>query len=83
MTPFEQRWGGHRKKIKNNEASLPYHLLHFLRQNRFYIGLYGQTWVNFVAFCWGLVIELMKLNRNKIEYYLRGRRAMELIQAVF
>lgn len=52
------------------------------RHSSFYIGLYGQTWVNFVESCWGLVTELMKLSRNKLAYYLRGIRAMQLIQAV-
>jgi hypothetical protein len=42
------------------------------RHSSFYIGLYGQTWVNFMESCWGLVTELMKLNRNKLEYYLQG-----------
>lgn len=28
---------------------------------------------------WGFVTELMRLNRNKLEYYLQGLRAMELI----
>uniref|UniRef100_A0A1D9FY14 Transposase n=1 Tax=Moorena producens (strain JHB) TaxID=1454205 RepID=A0A1D9FY14_MOOP1 len=37
----------------------------------FYIGLYGQNWVSFMESCWDLVKELMRLNRNKLEYYLR------------
>ncbi len=37
----------------------------------------------FLDSCWGLVEELMKLNRNKLEYYLRGMRAMELILSTF
>ncbi len=53
------------------------------RHSSFYIGLYGQTWVKLMDNCWGLVEELMKLNRNKLEYYLRGMRAMELILATF
>ena len=53
------------------------------RHSSFYIGLYGQSWVKFMDDCWGLVAELMKLNRNKLEYYLRGMRAMELILATF
>ena len=53
------------------------------RHSSFYIGLYGQSWVKFMDDCWGLVEELMKLNRNKLEYYLRGIRAMELILATF
>ena len=55
----------------------------YRRHSSFYIGLYGQTWVNFMESCWGLVRELMRLSRNKLEYYLRGMRAMELIQASF
>lgn len=53
------------------------------RHSSFYIGLYGQNWVKFMESCWELVGELMKLNRNKLEYYLRGMRAMELILSTF
>jgi len=53
------------------------------RHSSFYIGLYGQNWVKFMDSCWVLVEELMRLNRNKLEYYLRGMRAMELIQSAF
>ena len=49
------------------------------RHSSFYIGLYGQTWVNFVAQCADAVGELMRLNRNKWKYYQKGLRAMELI----
>ena len=49
------------------------------RHSSFYIGLYGQTWVNFVEPCLQLVTDLMKLNRNKQKYYQRGLRAMRLI----
>lgn len=53
------------------------------RHSSFYIGLYGQSWVEFMDDCWGLVEELIKLNRNKLEYYLRDMRAMKLIVATF
>ena len=53
------------------------------RHSSFYIGLYGQTWVDFLASCWGLVVKLMKLNRHKLEDYLRGQRAMNLILSTF
>ena len=46
------------------------------RHSSFYIGLYGQTWVNFMESCWGFVTQLMKLNRNRLEYYLQGQKAM-------
>lgn len=40
-------------------------------------------WVNFMEPCWELVTKLMKLSRNKLEYYLQGMRAMEHILAAF
>lgn len=49
------------------------------RHSSFYIGLYGDNWVNFMGPCWELVTELMKLNRNKRSFYQRGLRAMRLI----
>ena len=53
------------------------------RHSSFYIGLYGQTWLNFKQLCLELVTELMKLNRNKLKYYQRGLRAMKLIESIF
>ena len=49
------------------------------RHSSFYIGLYGQNWVNFVEQCADVVAELMRLTRNKWKYYQKGLRAMELI----
>jgi thiamine kinase-like enzyme len=49
------------------------------RHSSFYIGLYGNNWVNFMESCIELVSKLMKLNRNKRKYYQRGLRAMRLI----
>ena len=49
------------------------------RHSSFYIGLYGQNWVHFMESSWEIVTKLMKLNRNKLEHYLRGLRAMQLI----
>ncbi|BAZ33663.1 transposase (plasmid) [Cylindrospermum sp. NIES-4074] len=53
------------------------------RHSSFYVGLYSQTWVSFMDNCWCIVQKIMRLNRNKIEYYLRGMRAMELIMSTF
>lgn len=53
------------------------------RHSSFYVGLYSQTWVSFVDNCWDIVQDLMRLNRNNLEYYLRGLRAMELILCTF
>ncbi len=49
------------------------------RHSSFYIGLSGQSWVNFMDECADTVAELMRLNRNKWKYYQKGLRAMELI----
>jgi len=48
------------------------------RHSSFYIGLYGQNWVNFIEQCADTVAELMRLTRNKWKYYQRGLRAKEL-----
>ena len=53
------------------------------RHSSFYIGLYGQTWVNFIEHCADAVAELMRLTRNKWKYYQRGLRAKELILSTF
>ncbi len=50
------------------------------RHSSFFIGLYGQTWVNFKDDCIELVTELMKINRNKRKYYQQGLRAMKHIE---
>lgn len=49
------------------------------RHSSFYIGLYGQTWVSFMEECSSVVTELMRINPNKVAYYQRGMRAMQLI----
>ncbi|BAZ70588.1 transposase (plasmid) [Fischerella sp. NIES-4106] len=53
------------------------------RHSSFYVGLYGQTWVNFKDVCIELVTELMRLNPNKRKYYQQGFRAMKLIESTF
>lgn len=53
------------------------------RHSSFYVGLYGQTWVNFKDICMELVIELMRLNPNKRKYYQQGMRAMKLIESTY
>lgn len=53
------------------------------RHSSFYVGLYSQTWISFMDNCWCIIQKLMRLHRNKIEYYLRGMRAMELIWSTF
>ena len=53
------------------------------RHSSFYVGLYGQNWVTFKDDCIELVVEIMKLNRNKQKYYQKGIRAMKLIESTF
>ena len=53
------------------------------RHSSFYVGLYGQSWVTFKDDCIELVVEIMKLNRNKQKYYQKGIRAMKLIESTF
>jgi hypothetical protein len=71
-----------RKGIQKYIARLKEHGRTERRHSSFYIGLYGQTWVNFKDVCMDLVMELMKLNRNKTKYYQQGLRAMRLIESV-
>lgn len=49
------------------------------RHSNFYIGLYGQTWVNYHSQCVESALELMRMNPHKRLYYQRGQRAMSLI----
>jgi hypothetical protein len=51
------------------------------RHSSFYIGLYGQTWVNFMESCIEFVEDLIKFNGNKQKYYQQGLRAMKLIMS--
>ena len=53
------------------------------RHSSFYIGLYGQNWINFMDKCWELVKKMMRLSRHKLDNYLQGMRAMKLIQSTF
>ena len=71
-----------RKGIQKYIARIKEHGRTERRHSSFYIGLYGQTWVNFKDVCMDLVTELMKLNRNKCKYYQQGLRAMKLIESV-
>jgi hypothetical protein len=51
------------------------------RHSSFYIGLYGETWVNFIEPYKDFVTKLIRFNRNKRLFSQRGLRAMELIIA--
>jgi hypothetical protein len=53
------------------------------RHSSFWIGLYGQCWVIGMEFVSEIVIELMKIRRNKLPFFQRGMRAMSLILSMF
>ena len=72
-----------RKGIQKYVARLKEYGRSERRHSSFYVGLYGQTWVNFKDTCMELVAELMRINRNKRKYYQQGLRAMRLIESIF
>lgn len=51
------------------------------RHSNFYLGLYGQTWVNYRELCYESVQELMRITPHKRTNYQRGQRAMSLIMS--
>ncbi|NJM18325.1 MAG: IS4 family transposase [Richelia sp. RM2_1_2] len=53
------------------------------RYSSFYVGLYGYNWVIFKDNCIDLVVELMRLNPSKRDYYRQGINAMKLIESTF
>jgi len=53
------------------------------RHSSFWIGLYGQCWVIGMEFASEIVIELMRIRRNKLPFFQRGMRAMSLILSMF
>ena len=53
------------------------------RHSSFWIGLYGQCWVVGIEFCQDIIIELMRIRRNKLPFFQRGMRAMSLILFMF
>ena len=50
------------------------------RHSNFWIGLYGQNWIAAFHLCQEWVEELSGLIRNKLPFYQRGLRALNLIQ---
>jgi len=49
------------------------------RHSFFYVGLAAHRWVPFWHDCQQQIQRLMRLNRGKIEYYLKGQKAMEAV----
>ncbi len=52
------------------------------RHSYFWTGLYGTTWVLSMDICWQWVEKLMRTAINKLPFYLRGLKAMKLIQSI-
>jgi hypothetical protein len=48
------------------------------RHSYFYIGLYGQTWIQFTTSCAEIVSELLLLSSNKRPFYKKGLRAIAI-----
>ncbi len=53
------------------------------RHSSFWVGLYGQLWMENLEFCHELVVNLMRLRRNKLPNFQRGMRAAALIRTAF
>lgn len=51
----------------------------YARHSTFYIGLWGESWVDSMFSNWLVVIELMSLSPHKLPNYQQGIRAMRLI----
>lgn len=50
------------------------------RHSNFWVGLYGQSWLNNLQLCIDWVGQWMRSNRNKQRYYQRGLKAIDLLQ---
>ena len=50
------------------------------RHSTFHVGLSDQTWVESIEQYRKEVTELMRMSPNKLMYYQRGQRALELIK---
>ena len=51
----------------------------YARHSTFYIGLWGESWVDLMFSNWQVVVELMSLSPHKLPNYQQGIRAMRLI----
>ena len=55
----------------------------YKRHSNFWIGLYGDLWVNNFQICQSWVEHLMRLTPNKLSFYQKGKRAKSLIISTF
>ena len=49
------------------------------RHSSFWIGLYGQCWVIGMEFVSEIVIELMRVRRNKLPFFQRGMQGKRIL----
>lgn len=68
----QEKYIGRLRKIKQ----------YLTKNSNFWLGLYGDVWVISSEFVGEWVEELMRLNSNKLLFYQRGLRAMNIIQQV-
>ena len=52
-----------------------------LRHSSFSIGLNGQNWLDSIVFFQDVVQELLRFSAHKLPYYLKGMRAVSLVQS--
>jgi hypothetical protein len=69
----QEEYIGRERKVKNVMA----------KNSDFWIGLYGDVWLISQTFVKDWVEKLIGLNLNKLPFYQRGYRAMNLIQQAF
>ena len=53
------------------------------KNSHFWLGLYGDVWMISQTFLGDWVEELIRLSPNKLPFYLRGLKAMNIIQQAF
>ena len=53
----------------------------YARHSTFYIGLWGESWIDSMSSNWQVVVELMSLSPHKLPNCQQGLRAMRLIQS--
>ena len=53
------------------------------RHSAFYVGQHLHHWLRLEQLCQEIVDELLQINRRWLNYYKKGRRAMDLVLSTF
>jgi hypothetical protein len=69
----QQKYIGRERKIRQS----------LTRNSNFWLGLYGDVWIIAKDFVADWVEELMRVNPNKLPFYQKGIKAMNIIQKAF